>query len=61
MPHIKIVPDSLHTSTPKHVPKSPELSTEQPRYRNTGLPPLQLNKSFSPQAKKQLQPKRAVK
>jgi hypothetical protein len=35
------------------VPKNKELSTEQPRYRNTGKPPLAINKSYSPQAKKQ--------
>lgn len=41
--------------TPKKpsVPKNRELSTEQPRYRNTGKPPLSLEKSYSPQAKKQ--------
>ena len=36
-----------------YVPKNRELSTEQPRYRNTGKPPLALEKSYSPQAKKQ--------
>ena len=35
------------------VPTSKMLSTEQPRYKNTGKPPLQLDKSFSPTAKKQ--------
>lgn len=40
--------------TPKKpsVPTSRELSTKQDRYRNTGKPPLQMSKSFSPQAKK---------
>ena len=38
-----------------YVPKNKELSTEQPRYRNTGKPPLQMSNSFSPQAKKQKQ------
>lgn len=35
------------------VPKNRELSTKQERYQNTGKPPLQISKSFSPQAKKQ--------
>lgn len=35
------------------VPSNKQLSTEQPRYRNTGKPPLPLTSSFSPQAKKQ--------
>lgn len=35
------------------IPKNRELSTEQPRYKNTGKPPLAIDKSFSPQAKKQ--------
>jgi hypothetical protein len=34
-------------------PRNKELSTEQPRYKNTGKPPLQLDKSYSPSAKKQ--------
>lgn len=37
------------------VPSSRELSTKQERYQNTGKPPLQISKSFSPQAKKQRQ------
>ncbi len=49
MPNIKIIPESKKP----FVPKSRELSTEQPRYKNTGKPPLPLDKSFSPQAKKQ--------
>ena len=36
-----------------YVPNNRELATEQPRYRNTGKPPLALEKSYSPQAKKQ--------
>lgn len=51
MPRAKIVSDKLDTSVPKHVPKSCELSNEIPRYRTTGKPPLQLDKSFSPQGK----------
>lgn len=49
MPNIKII------DNPKkpYCPSSRELSTEQPRYKNTGKPPLPLDKSFSPQAKKQ--------
>ena len=35
------------------VPSNKELYTEQPRYRNTGKPPLAIDKSYSPQAKKQ--------
>lgn len=53
MSRIKIVPDKLDTSVPKHVPKANELSNEIPRYRNTGKPPLPLDKSYSPQGKKQ--------
>ena len=34
-------------------PNNGELSTEQPRYKNTGKPPLALDKSYSPTAKKQ--------
>ena len=51
------MPDKMDTAVPKHVPKkmTKELSTEQPRYRNTGKPPLALDKSYSPQAKKQRQ------
>ncbi len=37
------------------VPNNRQLSTEQPRYQNTGKPPLPLTSSFSPQAKKQRQ------
>lgn len=55
MSRIKIMPDNRDLSMPKHVPAkhTTELSTEQPRYRNTGKPPLALDKSYSPQAKKQ--------
>lgn len=53
MSRIKIMPDSRDLSKPKHVPKNAELSTEQPRYRNTGKPALPLTSSYSPQAKKQ--------
>ena len=49
MSRIKIIPEEKKPS----VPKAKELSTEQPRYRNTGKPPLPLTSSFSPQAKKQ--------
>ena len=35
------------------VPSNKELCTEQPRYRNTGKPPLAIDKSYSPTAKKQ--------
>ena len=49
MPRVPIITEQ---SKP-YVPKNKELSTEQPRYRNTGKPPLQLEKSYSPQAKKQ--------
>ncbi len=35
------------------IPGAAQLSTEQPRYRNTGKPPLPLDRSYSPQAKKQ--------
>jgi len=55
MPNIKIIPDSRDAAKPSHVPKSSELSVEQPRYRNTGKPPLPLTSSFSPQAKQQIQ------
>lgn len=51
MPNIKII-DKPKKPT---VPNNRELSTEQPRYKNTGKPPLPLDKSFSPQAKKQKQ------
>lgn len=49
MPNIPIISSQKKPS----VPSNRELSTEQPRYRNTGKPPLQLEKSYSPQAKKQ--------
>ena len=49
MSRIKIIPEA---SKPM-VPKAREMSTEQPRYKNTGKPPLALDKSYSPQAKKQ--------
>lgn len=49
MAGIKIIPEAARP----YVPKNKELSTEQPRYRNTGKPPLQLEKSYSPQAKRQ--------
>ncbi len=37
------------------VPNSKELCTKQERYHPTGKPPLQIDKSHSPQAKKQKQ------
>ena len=49
MPRIEIIGKQSKPS----VPKARELSTEQPRYKNTGKPPLPLDKSYSPQAKKQ--------
>ncbi len=49
MPNIPIIAKQ----TKPYVPKNKELSIEQPRYRNTGKPPLSIEKSFSPQAKKQ--------
>jgi hypothetical protein len=49
MPKIKIIPSAAKPM----VPTANQLSTEQPRYRNTGKPPLPLDKSYSPQAKKQ--------
>jgi len=49
MSRIKIIPEAKKPM----VPKAPQLSTEQPRYRNTGKPPLPLTSSYSPQAKKQ--------
>jgi hypothetical protein len=49
MPKIKIVPEAKKPM----VPKNKELTTEQPRYQNTGKPPLPLTSSYSPQAKKQ--------
>ena len=55
MPKINILSGNKDTARPKHVPgmQSGELSTVQPRYRNTGKPPLANTSSFSPQAKKQ--------
>lgn len=52
MSGIKIIGDKVKSATPKHVPKNAELSTKVDRYRNTGKPPLQISKSFSPQGKK---------
>lgn len=49
MPRIPIVGAQKKPS----VPVNKQLSTEQPRYRNTGKPPLPLDRSYSPQAKKQ--------
>lgn len=49
MSRIKIVTSQKKPS----VPSSKEMSTKQARFKNTGKPPLQLDKSFSPQAKKQ--------
>lgn len=49
MPRIPII----EKQKKPYVPNNRELSTEQPRYRNTGKPPLALEKSYSPQAKKQ--------
>ncbi len=51
MPNIKIIDKQKKP----YCPSNRELSTEQPRYKNTGKPPLPLDKSFSPQAKKQKQ------
>jgi hypothetical protein len=51
MSKIKIIPEAAKP----YVPKNKELSTKQDRYQNTGKPPLQISKSFSPQAKKQKQ------
>mgnify|MGYP001582434982 CR=1 FL=1 len=51
MSRIKIIPEAVKPM----VPNSKQLSTKQERYQNTGKPPLQMSKSFSPQAKKQLQ------
>lgn len=45
----------IERQTKPSVPSNKELSTKQERYRNTGKPPLQIDKSFSPSAKKQLQ------
>lgn len=49
MPNIKIIDKQKKPM----VPNNRELSTEQPRYKNTGKPPLPLDRSYSPQAKKQ--------
>jgi hypothetical protein len=49
MPRIPIVGSQKKPS----VPGASQLSTEQPRYRNTGKPPLPLDRSYSPQAKPQ--------
>ncbi len=51
MPKIAIISKQSKPS----VPTNRELSTKQDRYQNTGKPPLQISKSFSPQAKKQKQ------
>lgn len=51
MPRVAIIAQQKKPS----VPKNKELSTKQERYQNTGKPPLQMSKSFSPQAKKQKQ------
>ena len=45
----------IERQTKPSVPSNKELSTKQERYQNTGKPPLQISKSFSPTAKKQLQ------
>lgn len=49
MPRVAIIGSQKKPS----VPSNKELSTKQERYQNTGKPPLQMSKSFSPQAKKQ--------
>ena len=51
MPRIPII----ERQTKPSVPTNKELCTKQERYQNTGKPPLQMSKSFSPQAKKQKQ------
>ncbi len=51
MPKIAIIASQKKPS----VPSNRELSTKQERYQNTGKPPLQMSKSFSPTAKKQKQ------
>jgi len=43
----------IERQTKPSVPNNRELCTEQPRYRNTGKPPLAIDKSYSPTAKKQ--------
>jgi hypothetical protein len=53
MSRIKIMSDGAKTATPKHVPKSGELSSTVPRFRAPGgKPPLQLEKSYNRQGKK---------
>lgn len=50
MPRIPI----LGAQKKPSVPTSPQLNTEQPRFRPPGgKPPLPLTSSFSPQSKKQ--------
>lgn len=51
MPRIPII----DKQSKPYVPSNKELSTKQERYVPTGRPPLELTKSFSPQAKKQKQ------
>ena len=51
MPRIPIIERQAKPS----VPSSSQLCTQQPRYKPTGKPALQIDKSFSPQAKKQKQ------
>lgn len=51
MPRIPIIERQAKPS----VPSQRELCTKQERYVPTGKPPLQIDKSFSPQAKKQKQ------
>lgn len=51
MPRVAIITNQKKPS----VPSSREMCTKQERYQNTGKPPLQISKSFSPQAKKQSQ------
>lgn len=57
MARIKILPDGRDAAVPKHVPKANELSNEIPRYRNTGRPPLPIDKVYSPQGKFNEKPK----
>jgi len=45
----------IETQSKPYVPVNKELTTRQDRYKNTGRPPLKIDKSFSPQAKKQKQ------
>jgi len=51
MPRVAIISSQSKPS----VPSNKELSTKQERYQNTGKPPLQMSKSFSPTALKQKQ------